>query len=237
MRILKAIGGAVMAVVCGGAMVSCSGVLVPRGPESPAALQKRGLKPGEGYLVASFDRVSVTRGGEEGPDRAQSWVSVRPAGGWGGNTVRLKPSGERSVYFPWKPAGPSSEVVVIPMPAGNYEITGWRVETNNGNAWIEISNRLPIHVPLQVNAGEATYVGRFRSISVWGRNFLGLPALTDGAVLLADDYSKDQSRIASRYPMIQPSTIRRSNAPAAYQAEMKRVAGTPREEAFWKKWL
>ncbi|MFD0892462.1 hypothetical protein KBB96_13635 [Luteolibacter ambystomatis] len=237
MRILKAIGGVVMAVVFGGSLVSCSGVLSPRGPESPAALQKRGLKPGEGYLVATFDKISLDREGGSGPDHAVSWVQVERAGKPGGNFARLKPAVSHPIYDLLIPNGRPSEVVAMPLPAGNYELTGWRVETNTGGGWIEISNRLPIRVPLQVNPGEATYVGRFRSIAVWGRNFIGVPVLADGAMLLGDDFSKDQSRISNHYPMIRPSMIHRSNAPATYQAEMRRVARTPREEAFWKKWL
>lgn len=237
MRILKAIGGAVMAVVVGGGLASCSGVLGPRSPQSPAALQKRGLKAGEGYIVAAFDKVSVDRDGGSGPDRAVSYVRVGRAGTPGSDFARLKPAVDTPVYNPVMPEGRPSGVVAIPVPAGNYEITGWRVETNTGGGWIEISNRLPIRVPLQVTAGEATYAGHFRSIAVWGRNFIGVPVLANGAVLLSDDYAKDQTRISNHYHMIPPSTIRRSTAPAAYQAEMKRVAGTPREEAFWKKWL
>ncbi|BCU75841.1 hypothetical protein [Luteolibacter sp. LG18] len=223
MRILKAIGGAVVAVVMGGALVSCSTEGYPMTPEG---LQARGLKPGEGYIVASFHETTVKPDGEvethyPSSSRAQVWIK----GPTGANdvTASLQSLQSGNGGNPHFNGSRRSEVLAIPMPAGRYSISGWRID---GGA-VLVSNRLPMDAPFEVKAGEATYVGRMNAITFIGRNLVGLPVFSRGLVLVTDDYEKDKARIAKTYPTIKASTIRRSNVPTEYLKEMKRVADTP----------
>ncbi|MFD0892463.1 hypothetical protein KBB96_13640 [Luteolibacter ambystomatis] len=231
MRILKAIGGAAMAAVFGGALVSCGPV---NRPLTPAALQARGLKPGEGYIVATFQQKTVMPSGKmENLPGAEASVTIK--GPTDDTRVWLEPYAQgpgQSVMV----KGARSEVLAIPMPAGQYSVTGWSLIGQRMTATVSVSNRLPMNVPFEVKAGEATYVGRVNALTIVGRSLIGIPVFGHGFVIVTDRFAEDQSRIAKTYPTIKSSTIRRSNVPAGYLSEMKRIADTP-EESGWKKFL
>lgn len=214
-----------LAISFGFGMSSCATV---RNPVVPELAQK--LKPGEGLIVATFSSKGIDRSGKEVP--SQGAASVR-ASGIGSNKeviVSILPqlaTYERNPMLPMLAGTRPSDVIAIPVPAGGYEITGWAVSDRAVTADVIFTNRLPMKVPFQVRAGEATYVGRINSLSVYGRNLLGMKVPGEALVILSDDYPADAARIAKTYPSIRQSSIRKSNVPELYKSEMKRIANTP----------
>jgi len=184
---------------------------------SPEDLKSRGLKPDEGLIVGSFHSRTINRNGEA----------------LNGNLMGMEVSGrntgnkETFGIYPGQLGGESKSVFAIPAPAGNYEINRWAITAGGYNSTVTASNRLPMNVPFQVRAGEAVYVGRMNSLAIYGRNLLGLPVFADGAIIATDAYQKDSAEIAKTYPTIQRSKIRKSDVPAAYLKDMKRIADTP----------
>jgi len=239
MRLLKAVVAPVMAaVVLGGMMTSCT---PPAFPLTPQALQSRGLKPGEGYIVATFHEVRVGDHSTMPPYGVDTHVSIEPPGsGTGLNVpgrVLLTPTvcteGENPFMTGFRN---HSDVLAIPVPAGSYEVTGWSMTASVMTSMVTVRNRLPMSVPFQVKPGEATYVGRLNGISFYGKNLLGLSVFGRGMVIVTDEFGQDQARIAKAYPSIKAGTIRHSGVPAGYQNEMKRIAQTP-DESGWRKYL
>lgn len=202
---------------------------------SPAAVQARGLKPGEGYIVATFQQGTVDLGtgkmtrspggeaiiGITGPTK-DDYVSLRPA---------VSGPGEK----PWIQGATPSEVLAVPVPAGNYAVSSWTLIGQAMTATVSVSNRLPFKAPFEVKPGQATYIGRVNAVSLVGKNLIGVPIFSRGLMVVTDEFAKDQSRIAKTYPTIKAATIRRSDVPARYQSEMKRISDTP--ESLWRKWL
>lgn len=79
-----------------------------------------------------------------------------------------------------------------------------------------------------MRAGEATYVGRSPALAITGRNPLGFPIFAEGMIAATDEFTADQARIRNAYPSLKKTTIRRSDVPALYRAEMQRLADTAR---------
>jgi hypothetical protein len=188
-------------------------------PLSADALQVRGLKPGEGYLVGSFQTLSATPTGGLKPALGNGRVWVRGTGAAQGNVALLEQ--------PKEPTADPVELLVIPAPAGDYEITEWSMSGQAVAANAVVTNRGPLHVPLQVRAGEATYVGRVNVIAANG-SFFGRKILQGGTVLITDEFATDEPRLAKRYPMIHRSSFKRSDVPRLYQVDMERVEKAPR---------
>lgn len=184
---------------------------------SPETLKARGLKPNEGLIVGSFHSRTINRDGE-------------PVNGTlMGTEVRGKNTGNNETFgiHPGQLGGESKSVFAIPVPAGDYEINRWAITASGFNSTITASNRLPMRVPFQVRAGEAVYVGRMNSLAIYGKNLLGMPVFADGVIVASDQYQKDSAEISKTYPTIQRSKIRKSNVPAAYLKDMKRISDTP----------
>ena len=205
---------------------SCSSA---RYPLDPGALQARGLQPGEGYLVGSFHSATLDRKGRQGSRGANSSVYVQGTGAAKDHMAVLVPivmPENRDPYLIG--GGKPSEVIAIPVPAGDYEITGWTMTGSGSSGPVTVMNRKPIKVPLQVRAGEATYVGRFHALAITGRNLLGFPIFAEGMIAATDEFAADQPRIRKTYPSLKRTTIRRTDVPALYRAEMQRLADTAR---------
>ena len=217
-------------VVAAGLATMLSSCTFSKTPLTPQSVQIRGLKPGEGYIVSSFHTSGIDRSGnKQGAAPGNQVLIVGPGTGqWRSPRTVLTPmvSDHRgnvlSHGFP-----KASEVLAIPVPAGDYEIVGWRVTGQAITANVTASNRLPIKVPFQVRAGEATYVGRVNALSIYGKNIFGMQVFAGGLVIITDEFAADQGRIADFYPSIPKSSIRKSDVPKLYMAEMKRVADTP----------
>ena len=218
--------GAVVSLLAA-AFSSCTILRNPVTAERAAA-----LRPGEGLVAATFAAKGVNRSGQE--VRAGGLVTVH-AKGLGSNKsvqVSIRPEiwkKEQSQLVPLAAFGGSemSEVVAVPLPEGDYEITGWTVMDQAITANVIFSNRLPMKVPFHVKAGETTYLGRMNSLSIYGKNFIGLPVPGEAVVIITDQYPADVARISKRYPSIHRSSIRKSNVPQIYMTEMKRISNTP----------
>ncbi len=124
-------------------------------------------------------------------------------------------------------APPENSSFAIVVPEGNYKIIGWNIAANN----YTVLNRLPMKVPFQVRAGEATYVGKINVLSVTGKNLLGMTVFGEGVIIIGDQYEKDVETISRTFHSVKRSQIRRSNVASLYANEMKRISDTPR------KWL
>lgn len=230
MHILKRIAFTIIATVWATSLVSCFG---GHGPLEPDALQARGLKPGEGYIVAVFDQTVVNGGTGRLSVVARANSSVGITGPEGPGSVGLSPRTAKTA--PVTSEGPSGNVVAVPVPAGDYAITSWYLYAPSATGDITSTNRLPFKAPFQVKPGEATYVGRLNAITREGRNLLGLPIFAGGMIVASDEFAKDQPRIARTYPSIKAATIRPSNVPAEYQKEMQRIATTPDDRNILQK--
>lgn len=224
-----------MATLVGTMLVGClSSCSTTAYPVTPELAQARGLKAGEGYIVGTFNVKSMTDSGgkiEKSPDvkvfaqgtgksRASSAILMPTVSPGGGNPV-------------WSGGATSREVIAIPVAAGDYEITLWNVSEGN----LYFRNRLPMKVPFQVRAGEATYVGRVNSLNLYSTSnglLGGVQVLGAAMVLITDEYATDSARIARSYPNIGRDKIRRSDVPRIYRAEMERISETPRK---WLEWM
>jgi hypothetical protein len=111
---------------------SCGNVVYPL---DPPALQARGLQPGEGYIVATFRSETVDRKGNPGSRGANATVIANGTGGAAKDTAaclvpQVMPV-NRDPYL--MGGGKPSEVIAIPVPAGDYEITRWTM-TGSGSS-------------------------------------------------------------------------------------------------------
>jgi len=210
---------ALMALSLG--LSSCVAVHYPVTPEMAA-----NLKPGEGLIVATFSAKSFTRSGETiaGSGRAQVNVKKEDTGELAILIPHVMPV-NRNPYL--MGGGNASEVVAIPVPAGNYSITGWTIQDQAVTASVTFSNRLPMNVPLQVRPGEATYAGRIHPVSIYGKNIIGMRVPGQAFVIITDEYAEDASKISKAYPSIRRASIRKSNVAEDYKKEMIRIADTP----------
>lgn len=190
---------------------SCGNGSVPLDPPSLAA---RGLKAGEGYIVATFH--SEVRPGDVPREKidARSRLDIAGNGRQFSLTSAVNPAPSRSDRL--------GEILVIPATAGNYEITGWFMTGTGPASPITVKNPGPIKVPFQVRPGEATYIGRYEAQAMVARDFFSFPVFADGILRATDRFTEDQMRIADRYPSITRERIKRSDVPAVYQAEMGR---------------
>jgi hypothetical protein len=67
------------------------------------------------------------------------------------------------------------------------------------------------------------------SLSVYGKNIIGLPVPGEALVIVSDEYQTDTARISKKYPSIRQASIRKSNVAKTYVAEMKRISNTPQK--------
>jgi hypothetical protein len=210
---------------------SCANVVYPL---NPPALQARGLQPGEGYIVASFHSDTIDGKGNPGSRGASATVIADGTGATKNTIACLVPQVmpvNRNPYLIG--GGKPCEVIAIPVPSGDYEISRWMMTGSGSSGPVTIMTRKPLKVPFQVRPGEATYVGSFHSIALTGRNLLGFPVFADGMILATNEFSTDQGKIAKAYPFIKRDSIRNTNVPATYLSEMKRVADESRP--WWKR--
>ncbi len=214
---------ALPAVAVAAALSSCVNVRYPATPEAVA-----NLKPGEGLIVATFSAKSFNRKGEtvDGSGRASVHVRGEDSGPMAVLMPHVMPVNRNPHLMG---GGNASDVVAVPVPAGNYSITGWTIQDHAVTAGVTFSNRLPMNVPFQVRPGEATYVGCIQPVSIYGKNIIGMRVPGAAFVIISDEFQKDAPRISSRYPSIRRSSIRKSEVPAGYKSEMKRIAETPQK--------
>jgi hypothetical protein len=132
------------------AFSSCSIVRNSVTPERAAA-----LKPGEGLAVATFAYKSFDRSGQLAPGCTR--VTIRAKGLGANNSVQafITPEifkKEQSELMPLAGFGGTerSDVVAVPLPEGEYEITGWTIMATAVTAEVIFSNRLPMKVPFSV---------------------------------------------------------------------------------------
>ena len=211
---------------------SCSSGLYPL---DNSALQARGLQPGEGYIVGTFHSKVVNRKGEPGSRGANSTVSIRGTSGAAqGKYVGLVPVAMPVSRDPYLAGGGQpSEEIVIPVPAGSYEIVGWSMTGSGSSGPVTVMNRKPIKVPFEVKPGEATYVGSYHALAISGRNLLGFPIFAEGLILAKDDFAGDKAKIVKKYPSLKQTPFKASGASSGYMLEMKRLAETPRFLGIW----
>jgi hypothetical protein len=195
-------------------------------PVTPELAKVR--EPGEGFIVAGFTINGITRNGEKVDGSPEMEVFIRGTGSSKVSEALLVPrvvptKGDSLLMRYSKP----SVVLAIRVPAGSYEITGWHVKDMGPTAGVSFINRRPMKVPFEVRAGETTYIGRASSLSIYGSNIIGMKVPGEALVIVTDDHDKDLPRITKFYPSIQRSSIRRSDAPAQYKRDMKRIAYTP----------
>ncbi len=188
------------------------------------------LQPGEGYVVATFSSKGINRSGKEVTPLGMAFVNANGINENEKVKLALSPqfiTTEKTSTFPLFPPLRQGETIAIPVPAGNYEIIGWRVNDQAPTAAVTFMNRLPMKVPFQVRAGESTYVGRINALSIYGKNLFGMQVPGEAIVIISDQYSSDARKISQAYPSIKQSSIRDKNVSKAYKAEMMRIANTP----------
>ena len=197
---------------------------------SPETLSKRGLKPGEGLIVGRYESVCIDRSRHGSPSLVMdSFLRASATDRKDGTNIIINNGTSSGILdFIHVPQAQPDSCFAIPVPAGNYEIDGWLMTANGYGSTIVVRNRLPMKVPFQVRAGEATYLGKVGVVSINNKNFLGLPAFAEGVILIADQFDKDSGEISTNFASIRRSQIHRSDVPQLYAKEMKRVADTPR---------
>ena len=204
---------------------------------SPEGLQARGIRPGEGYIVGTFHTHVTNRGDKEWDPfltmklqdghsrllarRAKSEGSQRV---WIGNTWP-----KTSSSFLGRPR--KGDCFLIPVPPGNYEITGSVADSYHHSVTYE--TKAPISVPFQVRAGEATDVGAVHVCALYERAGLaGISVPKAAIILVADEHDRNAALIRKTFPQIAPMKITRSDVPRRYMQELKRLSVT--KESWWK---
>jgi hypothetical protein len=209
------------------ALASCTTIRTPVTAERAAS-----PKPGEGFVTATFAAKGLDHNGKDVTPCRNVTLMAKGTGSNRSVLVNITPQVYRREQSPWIPlegfggTRPSDELA-IPLPEGDYEITGWSVRTWGMTAEVIFSNRLPMKVPFHVKAGETTYLGRINSLCILGKNLIGIPVPAAALVLMKDEYANDVPRITKSYPSIKRSSIKHSNVPKLYMDEMKRIADTP----------
>jgi len=222
-RLTRSAALVAMSLAVLGGLSSCTTYNVPVTPELAKARE-----PGEGFIVAGFTLNGITRDGEKVDTVPSVEVFIRGTGATKGHNALLVPRvmSKRQDSLSMSFAKPN-EALAIPVPAGSYEITGWRIMDAAPGGPVSFMNRLPMSVPFEVRAGEATYIGRANSLSIYGKNIIGMRVPGEALVIITDAHEKDIPRISRFYPSIPRSSIRRSGVPARYKEEMKRISDTP----------
>lgn len=203
---------------------------------SPEGLQARGIRPGEGYIVGSFHTHFTNLGKKD-------WDPFLTMAVQDGHSRilarRAKPEGSQRVWIDnsWPKASASflgrprkGNCFLIPVPPGNYEITGSVADPYNHSVTYE--TKAPISVPFQVRAGEATDVGAIHVCALFeqpGRAVISVPKVA--IVLVADEHDRNVDLIRKTFPQIGQMKITRSDVPRRYMQELKRLSVT--EESWW----
>ncbi len=199
---------------------------------SSEALQKRGLKPGEGLIVGTYDFKSTNSSSMPAVGISNCFVKARGLDpGSPSNILIENRQGNGSVNIMNFVGGMAPGPFAIAVPAGNYEITGWTMTAPAYGGSVTVANRLPMKIIFQVKPGEATYIGKVNVLTRFGKNLLGLPVFGEGIMIITDQYEPDAKTISQNYPTIQRSKIQKSSVPKNYLQEMKRISETPRT---WK---
>lgn len=183
-----------------------------------ATVESRGLDR-DGKPVPASGRIAVNAKGT-GSNKSVI-VSMVP------QVATKEPGGFSNFMGPAFVASRPSDVIAIPVPAGNYNVSGWSVTDRAVSADVTFRNRLQMEVPFQVRSGEATYIGRINAVTVYGKNILGMQVPGEALVIITDEFGKDLSRIVSEYPAIKRAGIRKSNVSELYRKDLQRIAETP----------
>ncbi len=215
------------------ALLSCGSV---EQGVSPEGLQARGIRPGEGYIVGSF-HTHFTNLGKKDLD---PFLTMTLQDGHSRLMARrAKSEGSQRVWIGnnWPKTSPSllgrprkGDCFLIPVPAGNYEITESIADPYNHE--VTYRTKAPISVPFQVRAGEATDVGAIHVCALFDRAGLaGVSVPKDAAVLVADEHDRNAALIRKTFPQIGKMKITRSDVPRRYMQELKRLSVT--KESWW----
>lgn len=212
---------------------SCTTTVYPDKPESVSK-----LKPNEGLVAMTFDGIGVDRSGKKSLNSGSSNILTK---GLGQNktvrpilqpTLHNKESNIAKYVIPTFQTEHSNEVVMR-LPAGDYEITGWQVSHQAPGGTTFFMNRHEIKIPFTVKSGETTYLGQTKTLTIWGKSILGLPVPAASYVLITDNFTEDASRITKKYPSISRKSIRRSDVPDTFLKEIKRVSEIPPGKFSW----
>ena len=224
----------VLGAVVSLALLSCGNVEQGLSPEG---LQARGIRPGEGYIVGSFHTHVTNRGDKE-------WDPFLTMALQDGHSRlvarRSKAEGSERVWIgnTWPKTSPSllgrprkGNCFLIPVPPGNYEITGSVADPYNHSVTYE--TKAPVSVPFQVRAGEATDVGAIHVCALYGpAGLAGVSVPKAAIVLVADEHEGNAALIRKTFPQIGPMKITRSDVPRRYMQELQRLSVT--KESWWK---
>ncbi len=212
---------------------SCTTVVYPDKPESVTK-----VAPNEGFIAMTFDGLGVDQSGKKSLDPGSSNILAK---GLGQNkslrpviqpTLHNKDSNVVKHIIPTYQTEPSNEVVMR-LPAGDYEITGWQVIHPAPGGSTFFMNRHEIKIPFTVKAGRTTYLGQTKTLTLWGKNILGIPVPAASYVVITDNFSADASKITKKYPSISRKSIQRSNVPDTFLKEIKRVSEIPPGKFSW----
>lgn len=204
---------------------------------SPEGLQARGIRPGEGYIVGSFHTHFTNLGKKEW----DPFLTMTVQDGHSRLVARREQSeGSQRVWIDntWPKTSPSilgrprkGNCFLIPVPPGNYEITGFVADPYNHE--VSYKPKAPISVPFQVRAGEATDVGAIHVCALFGQAGLaGVSVPKAAVVLVADEHDRNVVLIRKTFPQIAPMKITRSDVPRRYMQELKRLSVA--RESWWK---
>jgi len=105
---------------------------------------------------------------------------------------------------------PKSCVAVIGMslPPGNYEISDahWFFDLGTRSESIRSARR--IAVPFAVKAGEATYLGSFQMVFLYGKDLFGNTVRSGGAYGVEDDFDRDLGKVRELRPELQAVPVK-----------------------------
>jgi hypothetical protein len=100
--------------------------------------------------------------------------------------------------------GSCGRLFALDLPAGNYQISDWLLETSGGESFTP-KDWDPI--PFKVEAGKATYIGDLHMLLRMGKNLLGLDVVAGGWPLLLDNRVRDAELLRRKYPWLNDEVI------------------------------
>ena len=93
----------------------------------------------------------------------------------------------------------------VPLPPGDYDLVAVWFYWNNGSVEKRWYSEQPFALPVTVHKGRTTYIGEYRSMGIWGRNFVGLRLPAAGYFIVSDSSVRDLAVLEAREPGFDPA--------------------------------
>jgi len=164
----------------------------------------------DGYAVSGLEEGGCLVGSIgkdlEGEDSAPfGWVFLEygPIGEKVSEHIKFGHNGIVDTPVDTQMRGEVSAVFGVCLRPGEYELRNISLYYNNGMVEKWYKARESFSIPMDVSAGQVTYIGRFIAHGLTGENVFGVPISAGGYFTVEDAFEQDWSILQKRYPLLQ----------------------------------